>query len=340
VNLPLTDGAFLIDNSGIEQLRCPRLFQYSFIRRRSLVSAKAGRNFGSGEHVGLARRYLECNGNACTESAFNQACEDMRVYFDENPQPMQDFRDYNHACVVLRAYNEVYGNEPFEIVRNQQGELIVEKSFMLPFCCVALLDGVVITKFEDFDLFRNGSPLLPLYKVYYCGKLDLGIRDGHGLWVMDHKTTFQFGDTFDKQMQMDGGQIGYCWALSQVTGEKPRGYIIDAIRVRRPKREDIFTGAAPCDASDFKRMPFFITDDTIQEWRRDTEALIQDIFTHELRDYYPRHRWHCTNKFGTCDFFDVCSVSQASRESALASGLFEDNEWSPLNPVTRKGEMK
>jgi len=33
--LPLVDGAFLIDNSGLEKLKCPRMFQYSELSRRT-----------------------------------------------------------------------------------------------------------------------------------------------------------------------------------------------------------------------------------------------------------------------------------------------------------------
>ena len=303
--------AFLIDNSTLELLRCPRLYEYKGLRKREFTGTKAGANFGSTLHVGWAARYRRCESNSVSADVVIEINNAMQTWLGENPQPLDDFRDYNHACTVMTAYNNHYQNEGFQILKVKKPDgtedLLVERSFALPF-------GTICGR-----------------AIIYTGKIDLGIHDNHGLWSQDHKTAFMFGDAFDAQMQMDGGQLGYCWALQKATGIMPRGYIIDAVRIRRPSRKSEYDQTAPVDASDFKRMPFFITDDTLDEWKEDVTKLIETIFWHHSNGYFPRHRWHCVGKYGKCEMYDVCSVGRESREAVLNGTLYEDYQWTPLN---------
>lgn len=316
MQIPLLNGAFLIDNSGIELLRCPRLFLNVFLRRRVLASAKAGRNFGSTLHIGWATRYSLLGPkrvDPLTEGAIRSA---MYGWLEANPQPIEDFRNYAHACNVMGVYNQHYQDEPFEVVANpSDGKMIVEKPFALPF---GLVDGI---------------------PIIYIGKIDIGIRNTEGVWSFDHKSAFQFGRTFEAQMQQDGGQLGYTWALKNILGPdvKVNGYIIDAVRIRRPRKEDRYSdsGGPPVDASDLLRIPYHVSDDALAEWQDDTTELIRSIFHYCRTDKFPRHRWHCTNKYGTCDMYDVCSLPRGARENALYGNMYEPNTWSPLNKVTQ-----
>jgi PD-(D/E)XK nuclease superfamily len=330
--LPLVDGAFLIDNSGLEKLRCPRMFEYSEIERKSPVAERAGANFGSAIHRGLETRY-NIRGNEEVDTYAHQSIEiAMFKWLEQNPQPNMDFRNFNHACKMMRVYNNIYKKEAFEIVKSPTGKQIIEASFVIPIG-LAFLPGtdvnwqVVPWNGQEWEYGTTRKMSLEWHWIYYSGKIDLGIKDHNGIWSFDHKTTFQFGDTFDKQMAMDGGQLGYCWALGQTLGIKPQGYIIDAIRVRRPKKQDEFGGIDCIDATDFKRTPYYVTEDMLEEWRKDTLTLVKNVFDYHSSGHFPRHRWNCTNKFGMCDFYDVCSTPRAQREQILQSGLFEENTW-------------
>lgn len=301
--LPLIDGCFLIDNSGLEKLKCPRMFEYSELERKVPVAERAGANFGSTIHRGLETRYKRV-GTGLVDDVTKVAIEgEMLAWLTENPQPENDFRNYNHACKMMQVYNSIYPKEDFKILSNKEGKPIIEATFALPFSEV------------------ENTPLI------YCGKIDLGIEDRNGIWSFDHKTAFQFGDTFDKQLAMDGGQLGYCWALQQVTGQQPQGYIIDAIRVRRPTKKDEFSEKSCIDGTDFKRTPYYVSQDMLDEWRNDVLTLVQNIFAYHANGHFPRHRWNCTNKFGLCDYYDVCSTVTQQREQILNGSLFEDNQW-------------
>ena len=301
--LPLVDGHFLIDNSSIERFKCPRAWQYSELEAKSPVASRAGANFGSTIHRGLETRYNLVGANKVDPATQLVIDSAMHDWLEENPQPESDFRNFDHACKMSRVYNHIYGNEGFRILKNPAGKPIIEASFALPF-------GTVMN-----------------VPVLYCGKIDLGIEDNNGIWSFDHKTAFQFGEAFSKQMAMDGGQLGYCWALGQTLGRKPAGYIIDAIRVRRQTVKASFTGDAPIDGTDFTRTPYFVTDDMLAEWKEDVTAVIMNIFMCHDHDLFPRHRWQCTNKYGACDFYDVCSTPREQRHLILNSNLFEENKW-------------
>jgi hypothetical protein len=353
MNLPLVNNAFLIDNSGLELLRCPREFYYTFIRRRRLRANKAGMNFGSTMHVGWDVRYSHCGRKACSPEVEQQAIGAMREWLEANPQPMGDFRTLGKAEAVLKEYNRIYQDEPWEILTNPKDGLpLVEKSFMLPFMTIKYqvpLEGFDQSQWEIgcYIIDELAGHVTLLIQVYYCGKLDLATRDALGIWAgPDHKTAFMFGEGFEKDMQRNPGQRGYVWALWQITGIKPHGYIIDAVRTRKEKRTNIFEKSfddasepgSPTDAKDFKRMPFLVSEDDLQNWVRNTQMKIREVFAFAERNEWPEHENQCVRKYSICDFFDVCTCNTASRESALMGDLYEDNRWSPLQkPKTKEG---
>jgi hypothetical protein len=238
----------------------------------------------------------------------------MFKHFEAFPQPTEDFRTYEHACRVMAAYNATYTNEPFTILKSAIGKPIIEASFIFKL-------GTV-----------NGTD------VMYIGRLDTGIENKDGTWSQDHKTTFQFGQSFDDDMAMNGGQLGYVFALWQILGVRPQGYIIDAVRVRKPSRKAEYEGIAPVDSEDFKRIPFNVSEDNLAEWREDVLCIVQNIFLAYDHGFYPRHRKHCVTKYGRCDFYDVCSLPRASRDGVLNSNLYETNEWSPLNKQNNESQ--
>lgn len=319
-NVLAPNGALIFDNSTLELLRCPRLLEYKWLRKRELVANKAGRNFGSTLHNGWAERYARCLANAPKPDDVIAINESMRKWLEENPQPSEDFRNFDHACKVMMEYNANYGNEPFRVLTNPKtNKPLVEASFCL-----------------DFDFEIDGHP------VYYSGKIDTGIEDSNGVWSFDHKSAFQFGDTFTKQMQRDGGQMGYFWALWQVLGARPAGYVIDAVRIRKPSRSKAAeyggTSGAPVDASDFQRIPFAVpTDQEVETWKSDVRALITLAVGFHKAGHFPEYRWQCVGKYGPCDMYECCSCPPDQRDGILYhTTLYEESTWSPLHQVNKE----
>lgn len=365
--LPLVDGCFVADNSSLEKLKCPRLFENEVVRQRCLADNKAGRNFGACLHKGWAVRYANCLDKPITPAIVELQNEEMRQWLSENPQPPMNFRDLAHAQRVMKAYNAHYQQEPFKVltapgwepgvlgqnlatgtkIRWKSGQPSIgmfELEVSNPTGMVLNPENIAL-KLEVFHPNRplvERSFMLPIGEVdgtpcYYSGKIDLAIEDSHGIWAgPDHKSAYMFGESFDSQMAVDGGQLGYTWALWQVLGRRPRGYIVDAVRIRRPNKEQRMameygsyeTASAPVDANDFKRMPFDVTEETLSLWRENVLAQIKTIFFHARNNYYPMHRWNCTNKYGKCDMYEACHIPAARQEDVLYNSTrFEENTW-------------
>lgn len=314
--LPLVDGAILLDNSSLELLQtCPRQFEYSWLRKRTLAADRPALNYGGGLHVGLAARY-KLFGTALLDDIAEAACLDtMTEHFKLHPQQDGDFRTAEACARLFRAYNIAFKKEPFTIL-TAGTKPCVEVSFAFPLGSV------------------QNTP------VIFTGRIDLCVKDATGEWVLDHKTSSIFGDSFWRDMAMTAQMRGYAWAFKQTFGRRPTGYIVNGIRVRPPTKEEQMAesvGIEPVLRKDnFERRPFFITDDDLDEWRQDTLTQVATAVWHYGSGLFPRHKKWCVGKYGTCQFYDVCSLPASERLRVLATNAFEDNVWSPLNQVTKK----
>lgn len=314
--LPLTydkegNPCLLIDNSALELLmNCPRKFEYSFLRKRVLANSQAALNFGQGVHQALAQRYkqfgkhLPSNANEVMEAVLNQ-------HFNNYPQPDNDFRSPALAKRLIEWYNKVYKAETWEVVEFN-GKPQVEVSF-------------------THELGEVGFHGYPKLKVVLMGRMDLAIKEPHGIWVMDHKTGSVFGEGFWNTQKMLWQCKGYVWAYQQSYGEKPIGYYIDGIRVRPPKKDDEFDPEQGFKRDDFRREAYVVTDDDLTEWKDNILATCEELLFHYSRGMLPRRTTHCQSKYGRCSYCDVCSLPEQSRLAMLASSQYQDNVWSPLN---------
>lgn len=346
--LPFVDGssfygepcqALLFDNSAlVDWQTCKRLWELKDLRRYASTDEAAGRNFGSAIHRALETRYKLIGPGPVTpecEAAMNDA---LARYFSESPAPAMDFRGLSHAQKFLAVYNTVYPHEPFRILTTTKGEPFVERTFALPFGevngqCPKCKGRGLESRTVDADYpcpMCHGKKYAPI-RIVYTGKIDLAIEQGGDQWTKDHKTTFQFGRTIDMDWAVDGGQTGYVWAFSQTMGRRPRGFLINAMRVRKPSKADAYGDSAPIDSSDFKRLPFDVSQEDLDDWREDTLALVEEILWCHARGYFSRSRKACVGKYGPCDFYNVCSVQRSARQQILESNLYEENVWTPLN---------
>lgn len=306
--LPLVGNALVLDNSTIEQLQyCPRSYLIKYLKRRVPIVPSPGRNFGSALHEGWAVRYKTFGERRVNNnSEINDA---ITRYFLAHPQPENDFRNLDHALSYMLAYDNHYTEEPFKILATNDNKPMCERSFLLPM----------------------GS--LGSIEVYYSGKLDLGIEDSTGLWVIDHKTAFQFGQSFEAEMASDTGQLGYAWAFRELFGTKPNGYITNACRVRRPKKGDEYVERAPVDSTDFRRLPRTVTNEDLDELHDTVMDWARALMHYQTAQRYPRvsGKRGCVGKYGLCDFYNICQAPSDSREGLLAGPDYEDNTWSPIN---------
>lgn len=334
--LPLIGGCLFIDNSSLERMVCPREGQYSFIERRITADDKPALNFGGANHLAWSHRYKRCGNKAVTPEVAAEINDILSNHFFTTPNPVEDFRTLSLAQAFQKKYNEVYRDEPFTVMKNTKGELAVEQSFALLLGAWSPFSVMIITEHE----YKIGQPDRPWtieallshgwIPIIYMGRIDLLLSDNEGEWILDHKTAFMFGQGFADEMAMTAQMPGYCWAFGETFGRLPRGYKVNAVRVRRPtKQEYIIDELVRKD--DFDRLSYYITQDNIDEWKENTLANIGELFVRHAKGNFPMQRKQCRNKYGQCQFFNVCSLPRNSREMMLQSPNYTDNVWSPLN---------
>lgn len=316
--LPLVDGKLFLDNSALNLItNCPRETQYAFLQRRTSAGEKPALNFGEAVHLALAHRYT-IDPQYTRESTEREMLDILTTYFQNHPPPEGQYRNLDLATKLIRKYNEHYACETFRVAT-----LADRTAVEIPFAV------------------RLGDMYIPHYDrpvdVIYCGRIDMCVlEDGH-LYTLDHKTTFQFGDGFWADQSMSAQHLGYCWAIWQVTGTLPTGYIINGIRTRQPvkRNEDgsakRSTRKEDVDETDFERQHFFIDTDKLDEWKFNTLDIVRNYALNVLSNVHPMHRKACVGKYGKCQFFEVCSLPREQRDMLLASDLYTDNSWSPLN---------
>ena len=320
IQLPLVQTkhgqALVLDNSFIEKMSCWREFEYAALRRRTPSSPKPALHFGGAVHEALKLRYTASQSEAVLPEVQEQQLAALAKAFEQNEPPAGDHRTFDLATRVITRYNEKYQKEPFRLLTLPSGKPFVEASF-LRYLGKVLSSG---------SLFK--SVTMP---VYYSGRIDLGVRDNEGHWVIDHKTAFMFGDSFREDMETSPQMYGYCWELQQ-QGLKPTGFIINALRIRRPTKAALLDPEQLVTLEDFQRIPVHVRQDQIDEWKENTLDLIEEMLHVMAGSTFPQKKKnHCVGKYGRCQFFDVCNLPKENRESYLDSALFQDNNWSALN---------
>jgi hypothetical protein len=303
IDLPTIDGnCLLFDNSAIDTFECPRKGYYSFVRKRE-GGERGATNFGSAMHLYWKVHY---RGVDLNEDKTNRL---LSAYFRRKPQPEGEWRTTELAQCGAKVYEEKYQYDDFIFKLTKPRK--VEQSFLLPFGQIGK------------------------YKIFYMGRIDLQevLHEDSYEWIVDHKTNSQFGNSFKAEQAMTAQHRGYCWARQQVTGILPRGYCVNAFRTRTPRKIDEYDPTKGIRPDDFDREWFYVSQADINEWFSDTFDLIDNIIYMANKGKFPMFRKQCVGKYGICTYYDVCSMPQASREGVLASSLYREKTWSPLNKV-------
>lgn len=328
--LPLIDGCLFVDNSFLETLTtCPRAAQYSKLNSRVSSADKPALNFGSAIHLALEHRYKTYKNQSPDTYFDDEIATLLSKYFEDNPQPMDDFRNLNWALEVVRKYNEKYPIEPFSLLESIDGPM-VEMSFALPLF--------------TYRGFPNGGTLGMAIPIVYSGRIDLPVmRDGQ-LFILDHKTTSMLGSSFWEKAKMSTQGRGYCWAFEQLTGQVVTGFGINAIRSKEPpqyvlngksgKSGEKMSPAKWWDES-LQREWFYLKESDLAEWKTNTIAKIEWFFQMYQNQFFPMFNPNPCTMYGKCAYFDVCTCAENERGVMLSSGLFTDNVWSPLKEVAK-----
>jgi hypothetical protein len=152
-------------------------------------------------------------------------------------------------------------------------------------------------------------------EYFLCGHLDRLVEYAGGTYVQDQKTTgATLGTYYFKRYNPDNQMSLYSVAAKVVWGTPVQGVMIDAAQIA-------------VGFTRFERGFTHRTDDQLDEWVADALFVIQDQAAAEAAGW-PMNDAAC-QKYGGCQFLEVCSKSPKVRADYLATG-FERNDYSPL----------
>ena len=368
--LPLINGCLFIDNSGwMEGMStCHRYLEYKSLHLRIPAAEKPSLNFGSAQHLMAELRYVRYQSRPVDDLYFQDLASIFTEFFEAHPAQSEDWRNVNWAMEVARRYNSKYLTEDFNLLKYDTpiacpvckgiGYIVKDKTdTKCPFCLGSAKREIMVELPFALPLFTyrgymnepqgeviertSDNRYLCDIPVFYTGRIDLPVVIDGNIYVMDHKNMSQLGDMFWNEQRMTSQQRGYVWAFQTLTGKPVHGYMINAIRTKEPPqyvsentKKGKYTPESWWDES-FQRQRFLIKPFELEEWKNNTIDLVEEFFWHYSRGCMPMKTKWCSS-YGKCPYFDVCLLDSRDRGQMLASGLFTDNTWSPLNKTMSK----
>lgn len=312
----------VMDNTAVEQLvRCPTAGLYFLIHGRQAHAKNAALTFGGAVHEGLEGLF----------KGKDRGEQDMAMvqYFADNPTAPDEYRTPTTALQVLQHYREqkrVRVDYEEEILSDEHG-LIIERAFELPLGVLEINKPIKLPKWNEPRIINQ-------IHVAWAGRIDRLSYTFQCNRVVDAKTTSMAGDQFIQGFQLANQTIGYVWAAQQLWPDLDiSGFCLDAIHLKKPSgrvglMEKGVRGGEP--ALNFFRAYFDYTQQRIDQWIGNVFTIIEDFIHCLVRDNFPMHTFHCFNKYGKCQYHDVCTMDDPGvRVRFLYSDTYRDVTWDP-----------
>ena len=355
--LPLIDGKLFIDNSGFMEgcSSCYRYLQYKCLNLRIPSAEKPALNFGSAMHLAEELRYVLYGTGPVDQQYWELLTPILTDFFEKHKPASDDWRTLNWCMEMMKKYMERYPMEEFQLLR-------YKKSVPCPACegrgckqesqeeATWGIDKCVWCKGTGKrEMMVECTFTLPLYThiepgntipVIYSGRIDLPLSLNSDIWIMDNKHVGMLGQTFWDEQRMAAQYRGYVWAFEQLTGTRPKGYMVNAVRTKEPPLYITGTGRRGSQSpgqwwqDSMQRERFLCEPWKIEEWKNNTIDLVEEFMWHYGRGYMPQKTKWCS-QYGRCPYYDICTITPQDRGVLLQSGQFMDNVWSPLKQPTQ-----
>ena len=313
-----------MDNSAIEHVvRCPTSAMYHLVYGRQAYAKNAALTFGGALHEGFKGYFLG--------EPSEQQEQRVLQYFIDSPPPPDEYRTPQLALQVLKHYRIRSEFPDYELNILDDTAPIIERPFEIPLGVLDVNTRIQLPHWPE-------PQQVDVIHVAWAGRIDLAATINKRNRVMDHKTTSVAGEQFVPSFQLARQTIGYTWAAQQLWPELDiSSFCLDAIHLKRPGTNGYGTnltakgvrGGPP--ALDFFRAYFDYTQDRLDEWEENTKTIIGDFVHCLVRNKFPMFTDNCFNKYGRCQYFDVCNFSdRAVRLRFLQSESFRNVTWSPI----------
>ncbi|HWY33599.1 MAG TPA: hypothetical protein VNX68_03065, partial [Nitrosopumilaceae archaeon] len=192
---------------------------------------------------------------------------------------------------------------------------------------------VIKTMEEYFDFYKNDH-WVPLHveevvkkiiyeddeiRILWKAKLDLGADTNQGIFPVDHKTMSRNNE----QLSLNNQFMGQCF----VTGS--RQMIVNKIGFQTSLKS----------AEKFQRILIPYSLARLHEWSQNIVPFWAKLYLiYNESGYYPPNFTHCENKFGHCQFKEVCESEENLRSETIASQFIKGPKWDVSNKREVNGD--
>lgn len=322
------DYTWEIDYSAITRfMECPRAGENRIIRAREASKEQTATNFGRLFHQ-LEELRLR---SGLSDEVKKQQHIKIDEHFSVYPVPPDEYRTASRMTDVISKYNDIHATDEYPSkVLIIDGQPFVERPFKIELCTIEV--NQALSEFYPRHLLVQGAQphenffYVRNIHVVYVGKIDTGLKDATGVWVVDSKTSSRGGREFEEAFRLSLQTRGYVWAMKRILekdlADKLMGLIMNAVIIRPLTK----TGTG----TTFSRHTYFYSDDSIQEWEDNMKAIVSDFIAHMQRGFFPQHARSFISPCAHCDYNENCPLPRSQRAADLASPLYRDVTWNPM----------
>lgn len=315
--LPGTKSQYAWDSTSLGWLKtCPRLYQYQMIDNWRSKGLKPDLFFGL-VFAEVCQAYQKEIFQGITH---DDAVFDMVKYVHSRAWDWDSDHKYKNKYTLVEAvitYLDQWEDDPAKTVSLTDGSPAVELSFKFQ------LDWGPQAQAEqrdnDGDLAGDFAP----QPYILCGHLDRIVEFNGVLMVMDQKTTRStISSNYFDRYHPDNQMTLYTLAAGVIYDQPIRGVIIDAIQIMLEKPHRTVRGFT------------YRTPGELDEWLEDLRHWFSLAEFYAESNYWPKNDTAC-DKYGGCQFKDVCNKDPGVRKAFLKSNFTQEGQrWDPLIPRT------
>lgn len=302
-----------INSSSLSIMQeCWRKAEYSLIRGLKSNIESPATLFGTAIHKGLEVFYSGSRQERVIPKSYEGVLSmigcgnwqpewaDTLVYraakaFVDKAEPLKALPEGNKRSIstgiwMLQHYFQVYINDPFVVVSNEQGP-IVEYKFNMP---VYSSSTLVIEAFGQIDVVLKNEAT--------------GIILG-----CDHKTTSILGTQFYDRLNPNFQYDFYTWAINDALKLSTESFMVNALQVKEPPKTS--RGSPP----QFARQVTTRTRDSFEELRRTIIRIVRIYLQNLDEGFFPKTAPGPCSNYGGCQFLQICSSPEQLKEAVIAA---------------------
>lgn len=329
--IPDTNDFFLeMDYSAASMyMSCPQSAENKLIHSREAAVDSVATRFGRCFHLAEELRLR----HGFTPAVTQRQHELIIKFFEENPVPLDEYRTADRLISVVHTYNKrfadpsspLFDSWPEKVFRLNDDPFI-EKPFKLPLTTISV-SGLLPYSVRQL-VANEGDNEHKLYvndiHIVLTGRIDLVIREGNLLWVVDHKTSSRGGAEYVNAFRLSLQTRLYTLVLSKMLPDHHvSGMILNGVVVRPLTK----TGTG----LDFERHPFAYSPDLLADCEHSFVSITED-FVHSLqRGHFPQHARSFKSPCASCEYEDNCRLPRHQRALDLASDLYRNTTWNPMH---------